>query len=107
MAEPELESHTLVLLVRPADAPQLDERLLDELQDQHLAFLQAKRDQGVMAAAGPFDGQPDESWRGLCLYLVDVELALELALDDPLVHAGRLRPVPFTWFTRPGELRLR
>jgi uncharacterized protein YciI len=105
VAEPELESHTLVLLVRPPDAAQLDEQRLDELQGQHLAFLQAKREQGVMAAAGPFAGQPDESWRGLCLYLVDAERALELALDDPLVRAGRLRPVPFTWFTRPGELR--
>ena len=105
MAEPELESHTLVLLVRPADAPQLDDARLDELQEQHLAFLQAKREQGVMAAAGPFDGQPDPGWRGLCLYLVDADRALELALDDPLVQAGRLQPVPFTWFTRPGELR--
>src|SRR5690349_8955106 len=84
---PVLEEHTLLLLRRPPDAPEISDEEAERLQGEHLAFLQRKRDEGVMAAAGPFRGQPDESWRGLCLYLVSPERALELAQDDPLVRA--------------------
>jgi uncharacterized protein len=101
---PVLEEHTLLLLVRPLDAPEVSDEEAEALQQQHLAFLQEKRDEGVMAAAGPFRGQPDERWRGLCLYLVPPDRAHELAQDDPLVRAGRLTTQVWTWFTRPGEL---
>jgi len=101
---PLLESHTLVLLVRPAGAPAISDDEAEVLQQQHLGFLQRQRDAGVMAAAGPFRDQPDERWRGLCLYLVDPEQARELALGDPAVKAGRLGIEVFTWYTRPGEL---
>ena len=101
---PVLEEHTLLLLRRPPDAPDISDERAEELQAHHLAFLQQKRQEGVMAAAGPFRGQPDERWRGLCLYLVPPERALELAKDDPLVQAGRLTVDAWTWFTRPGEL---
>lgn len=94
----------MLLLRRPDGAPDISDEEAELLQDQHIAFLQEKRDQGVMAAAGPFRGQPDERWRGLCLYLVSPERALELAQDDPLVRAGRLTTDVWTWFTRPGEL---
>src|SRR5689334_1233968 len=63
---PVLEEHTLLLLVRPPDAPEVSDEEAESLQRQHLAFLQEKRRQGVMAAAGPFRGQPDQRWRGLC-----------------------------------------
>ena len=99
-----LEEHTLLLLVRASDPPELSDEEGEELQQQHLAFLQQKRREGVMAAAGPFRGQPDERWRGLCLYLVPPERALELAQDDPSVRAGVMAPQAWTWFTRPGEL---
>jgi uncharacterized protein len=101
---PALEEHTLVLLVRPPDAPEVSDEEAESLQEQHLAFLQEKRREGVMAAAGPFRGQSDDRWRGLCLYLVSPERAWELAQDDPLVRSGRLGVQVWTWFTRPGEL---
>jgi hypothetical protein len=104
---PVLEEHTLLLLVRPPDAPEISDGEAERLQGEHLAFLQRRRDEGVMAAAGPFRGQPDERWRGLCLYLVSPERALELAQDDPLVRAGRLTVDAWTWFTRPGEIGVR
>src|SRR5947208_3556054 len=65
VAEPQMDAHTLVLLMRPADPPQLDEDAVDALQGQHLAFLQARRQDGVMAATGPFSDPPDERWRGM------------------------------------------
>jgi len=99
-----MDAHTLVLLMRAADPPQLDEDAVDALQAQHLAFLQARRDDGVMAAAGPFRDRADERWRGMCIYLVDRERALELASDDPMVRAGWLELLALTWLTRPGEL---
>ncbi len=101
---PVLEEHTVLLLVRPRDAPEVSDEEAEALQEQHLAFLQDKRREGVLAAAGPFRGQPDERWRGLCLYLVGPDRARELAMDDPLVRAGRLTVEVWTWFTRPGEL---
>jgi len=102
-----MDAHTLVLLMRPDDPPQLDEDAVDALQAQHLAFLQARRDDGVMAAAGPFRDRADERWRGMCIYLVDRERALELASDDPMVRAGWLELLALTWLTRPGELSYR
>lgn len=99
-----MDAHTLVLLMRPDDPPQLDEDAVDALQAQHLAFLQARRDDGVMAAAGPFHDRPDERWRGMCIYLVDREQALQLASDDPMVREGWLELLALTWLTRPGEL---
>ena len=98
----ELESYTVVLLRRPADAPDLSEEQLEALQEQHLAFLQKQRDAGTMAAAGPFWGQPDESLRGLCVYSVPVEEARDIAGQDPSVVAGRMAAETFEWLVPPG-----
>ena len=106
MAErPPLDQHTLVLLVRPDDAPAMSDQRLDELQAQHLEFLSSMRAQGLMHAAGPFDGQPDERLRGMCLYRVGVEETRRLAAQDPSVRAGRMAVQVFSWYTRAGELR--
>jgi uncharacterized protein YciI len=102
--EPQMDARTLVLLMRPAAPRQLDEDTVDALQEQHLAFLRARRDEGVMAATGPFHDRPDERWRGMCIYLVDRGRALELASEDPMVQAGWLELLALTWLTRPGAL---
>jgi uncharacterized protein len=102
---PVLEPHTLVLLRRPAGAPELDEDEAEQLQRRHLAFLREKRAEGVMAAAGPFQHQPDESWRGLCVYLVSPDRARALAEQDPLVRRGRLVIENLTWLVPAGEAR--
>jgi uncharacterized protein len=62
---PELERLTLVLLRRPPDAPDYPEQRLDEIQAQHLAYLQTMGECGAMVAAWPFDDQPEPSLRGL------------------------------------------
>jgi hypothetical protein len=52
----EMARFTLVLLRRPPDAPDLSDDELEALQAGHLAFLDAMRERGVLAAAGPFEG---------------------------------------------------
>ena len=101
---PELEQYAFVLLRRPEHAPELTEAEGDALQQAHLDYLQSLRDQGVLTASGPFDDQPDESWRGLCLLRATPEQARELLAADPLVRRGRLEPVVLTWQARKGDI---
>lgn len=93
-----------MLLRRPADAPDLPEEELDRLQQQHLAHLDAMRERGALLAAGPFKNQPDESWRGLCLYRTSIEETRALAEQDPSVRGGRLAVDVFTWWTENGAV---
>ena len=101
---PELEPLAFVLLRRPRDAPELTDEEADHLQEAHLAHLQALRDRGLLAASGPFDDQPDESWRGLCLLRTSLDEARMLLGDDPLVRRGRLAAEALTWNVRKGDI---
>jgi uncharacterized protein len=101
---PELEPFALVLLRRPPGAPGLTDEEAAELQAGHLAFLQTLRDRGLLAASGPFDDQPDESWRGLCLFRTGPEEARALLAGDPLVRRGRLVADALTWLVRRGDI---
>ena len=56
-----LDAYTIVFLRRPADAPQLGEERLAELQSGHLDFNARKREAGHALVNGPFDEQPDKS----------------------------------------------
>jgi uncharacterized protein YciI len=100
-----MDRYSLVILRRPSGAPQMSEAELEALQEKHLAFLQAMRARGVMLAAGPFADQPDESWRGLCLYTTGLEETRALAAEDPAVRAGRLSVEVLTWLTPAGLLK--
>jgi uncharacterized protein YciI len=101
----ELERFQLVLLRRPAGAPEYDEATLERLQEEHLAFLDDLRARGLTAAHGPVLEQPDPSLRGLVLYRVaTVEEALALGSADPLVVAGRLELEGMTFLCPPGEI---
>jgi uncharacterized protein YciI len=103
-APPELERYTFVLLRRPPDAPDLPEERLNEIQEQHLAHLADLRERGVLLLAGPFDDQPDESLRGLCVFNTDIEETRAIVADDPAVRAGRLAGDVMTWWTGKGAL---
>jgi uncharacterized protein len=100
----ELESYSFVLLRRPPDAPDLPEEEFDRLQQQHLAHLDEMHERGAMLFAGPFSDQPNDAWRGLCLYVTPLEETRELAGADPSVRAGRLAIDVFTWWTQKGAL---
>jgi uncharacterized protein YciI len=100
----EFDEYALVLLIRGPRAVEYDDAEVATLQRQHLGHLESMRRRGLMLAAGPFVDQPDENWRGLCLYRVPLEEAQRLAREDPAVVAGRLDVITLTWMTRHGAL---
>jgi uncharacterized protein len=102
----EVDEYTLILLTRPMDAPELEDAEAALLQRQHLGHLDRMRESGAMLAAGPVEHQVDESWRGLCIYGVAIDVALELSRHDPAVRRGRVAPVALTWKTRRGAIRI-
>jgi uncharacterized protein len=99
------DQFTLVLLVRPPDAPDLPEDELDALQDAHLAHQASLAERGYVVTAGPLTGQDDERLRGICVLSVDRETARRLYSQDPAVRAGRLAVEVATWLVPSGSAR--
>lgn len=100
----EFDTYTVVLLRRGPRAADFSDAELDRIQEQHLAHLQAMRDQGAMLVGGPFRDQADESFRGLSIYRTDLDETRRLAEQDPAVKAGRLAVEAMTWLSGKGEL---
>ena len=100
----ELERYSFALLRRGPRAAEYSGDELDRLQAAHLAHLASMGERGVMAVAGPFSEQPDETMRGFCLYTVELEEARRLAESDPSVQAGRMAVEVFNWWTKKGAL---
>lgn len=101
----QFDRHTLVLLVRPPDAPELTDAEAAELQDRHLAFRADLRDRGHLVGGGPLVDQDDERLRGISIMSVDPETARRLSEEDPAVQAGRLAVQVMTWMVPAGNLR--
>jgi uncharacterized protein YciI len=99
------DQHTVILLVRPPDAPSFSEEELDRLQDEHLAHLRDLARRGILVANGPLTNQVDERLRGIGIYAVPLDEALELAGADPMVRAGRLAVAGAHWLTASGTAR--
>lgn len=85
------DQHTLVLLVRPPDVPELSEEEAAAIQDAHLANQAGLHDMGHVIVAGPLVGQDDERLRGIAVLSVDPEAARESYRTDPAVQAGPTR----------------
>lgn len=100
----EFDVYTVVVLRRPADAPDLPERELDELQARHLAYRAGLARRGVLVANGPFGGQRDETYRGMSIFACDPAEAARLSAEDPSVVAGRLAYDVMEWWVRAGAL---
>ena len=96
--------YTVVVLRRPADAPDLPEEELAALQSKHLAHRAELGRQGLVVANGPFDEQSDPSYRGMSVFTCDPAEAARLSDDDPLVVAGRLAYDVMEWWVRAGAL---
>jgi uncharacterized protein YciI len=96
------DEHTILFLVRAPDAPDIGEAELDRLQEQHLTHLRELKRRGVLIANGPLTDQTDVRIRGVSIYAVPLAEALELANDDPMVRAGRLRIEGARWLTAAG-----
>ena len=99
------DQHTVIILVRPADAPEFDEAELDRLQIEHLTYLRDLARRGVLIANGPLTDQTDERVRGLSVYALPLDGALALARADPMVRAGRLAINGGRWLTARGTAR--
>jgi uncharacterized protein len=102
----DLEAFELVLLRRPADAPDLPDEELDRIQREHLAYHAELRAAGQVATNGPVDGPDDPSLRGLTFYRTgSLDRSRQLAENDPAVRAGRLAVEIMTWYCPPGTMR--
>lgn len=99
------DEHTVIFLVRPPDAPSLSDAELDALQEQHLAYLRDLQRRGLILANGPLAEQTDVRLRGISIYSVPVNEALELATADPMVRAGRLAIDAARWWTAADTAR--
>jgi uncharacterized protein YciI len=98
------EVYTLVLLRRPADAPQMPDAELDVLQARHLAYRAQLRRDGILVANGPLGEQSDESLRGLSIFACSLDEAGRLNDADPSVQAGRLAYDLMEWWVAADSL---
>jgi uncharacterized protein YciI len=96
--------YTLVLLRRPANAPEMSDAELDDLQARHLAYRAGLRRQGILVVNGPLDEQSDISMRGLSIFACDLAEAQCLSDGDPSVQAGRLAYDVMEWWVAAGTL---
>jgi uncharacterized protein YciI len=104
----ELEAFELVILRRPAGAPELDEVTLDRLQAEHLAFYRRMREAGHVVTNGPLLDAPDDALRGLAFFRTgSLEEARRLAETDSSVAAGRLAVDVMTWWCPAGSMAVR
>jgi uncharacterized protein len=99
------DEHSIILLVRAPDAPELTEEALDALQVEHLTYLRGLKRRGVLVANGPLSDQTDVRLRGISVYRLPLEEALALAQADPMVVAGRLVIEGARWMTAEGTAR--
>ena len=81
---------TFGLLRRPADAPQLPKEKLDEIQQGHMANIEAMAASGDLAIF-VFRGTDQAHFR-------------ELAGRDPAIQSGRLVLDLYAWALRDGML---
>lgn len=95
---------TVVLLRRPADAPDLPEADLDALQARHLAYRADLKRRGLLVVNGPLGEQTDESMRGLSIFRCGLAEAARLSDGDPSVQAGRLAYDVMEWWVAADTL---
>lgn len=96
--------YTLVLLRRPADAPDMPEAELYALQAQHLAYRARLRREGQLVVNGPLGEQSDIAMRGLSIFACQADEARRLTDGDPSVEAGRLTYDVMEWWVAAGTL---
>ncbi len=96
--------YTLVLLRRPANAPEMPDHELDALQARHLAYRAELRRQGLLVVNGPLGEQSDISMRGLSIFACSLDEAAQLSDADPSVEAGRLSYDLMEWWVAAETL---
>ncbi len=100
----EFDTFTVVLLEARPNAPALDEKKADALQDAHMEHLASLHEGGSLQAAGPFVYPPGSPIRGLSVHRLPLEEVRALYAKDPAVRAGRLAARIFTWMVPKGAV---
>ena len=98
------DRHTLVLLVRPPDAPELTDEAA-ELQDRHLAFRADCATAAISSAEGRSSTRTTSGCAASRSWTCDPETARRLSNEDPAVRAGRLAVEVMTWMVPAGNVR--
>lgn len=96
----EMMTYYLVLLRRGPNWTAESTPDLEELQKQHLAYINHLADTGDLILAGPFMEQSGENaLAGLFIFKVETkETAIELTESDPAVKSGRLIYELYPWY---------
>lgn len=102
----QFDQFIVVLLVRPANAPEIAKDELDKLQDGHIANIRRLHDEGKLLKAGPFEDYSGRNVRGMFILATDSqETAREWIAGDPLIKIGRLAPEFLKWYVEKGSLK--
>src|SRR5947209_8668032 len=105
-APADFDSFIVVLLVRPANAPELPKEKLEQLQEAHLANIRRLAEEKKLLKAGPFEDYSGRNVRGMFIFnSQSKEQVQEWVATDPLVKAGRLTPEFLKWFVGKGSLK--
>jgi uncharacterized protein len=96
--------YTVVVLRRPADAPEMSDDELDELQGRHLAYRAELVRTDLIVVNGPFDVQSDPTYRGMSIFACPPAEAARLSDGDPSVIAGRLAYDVMEWWVSADSL---
>lgn len=102
----DFDRYTVVLLLTPANPPDLSEEEAERMQNAHLAHLAKLHDEGVLLAAGPAGSldEPRRLYRGVSILRCSPEEALRLKGEDPAVQAGVFELVAMPWMLPAGAM---
>lgn len=102
----EFDTFMLVLLVRPANAPELPKEESAQLQQAHMDNMKRLHAEGKLFKAGPTEDLSGRSVRGIFVLKTDsLETAREWVESDPAVKRGRLAPEYLKWYVEKGSLK--